>query len=749
MPELVNVDIEVAVDGQPYRALAIAAREGLDEVGSVVVDLTSPDGAPDPRALVGKPVEIGLRRADGSASRAWVGLAFEAERLANQDGRPATRLVVVPRLMRLAKRADCRTFQDVSVPDIVGQVLEEAGVPASDQLWSLVGSYAPRVYCVQYRETDLDFVLRLLSEEGISLAVRFDGGVDKVAFCDDPKGFGDVEGAAELPFAHTYGFETSDDHVLFVRRTHEVKSDKVFVRDYDFERPKLKLEAEAVGTDPGAKALEVYAWPGRFTDQGVGRRYAEVLLDSMQAERDVVSGEATALSLQPGLRFSITEHPYEALNQEYLVVSVETEARDRTAMSATSREAGRQYVCRFTAVPTGRTNRRPPRRPRARVATGFSTAFVTGPSGGEIHTDAHGRVKVRYPWDRRAKDDDTSSLWVRTLQLPTGGSMLLPRVGWEVAVRHVEGDVDAPMVMGRMVNAVAPPPYALPGGKARGALQTATTPGGGSTNEIRTDDTKGSEEMFFNASKDMSITVLNNTTETIGNDETHDVGANHTLDVTNSVQATVGASQTISVGGNQTVHVEALAADEVGGDHTLSIGGNRTLQIGGDHRREVGGASTLTVGGNAIDLVVGEVSEAAVGDLSHSVGAALVEMTAKDRSLVVGGSRTETTGAVKLVITGGGRSVDVTGNLTEMVGGAVLASIKGDRNDNAGASFTEIAAGASIVKADSVTFEADGALSVVMGGSILSLTPASVSFVGTSVKIDGAVAETAAMITDN
>jgi type VI secretion system secreted protein VgrG len=748
MPELVNVDIEVAVDGDGLRALAVSAREALNELPIVLADVTSPDGAPDPRALVGKSAEVTIRRADGSATRSWAGFVRQAERLADADGRPATRLEITPRLARLAMRADCRTFQQKTVRDVVTAVLEGAGIAASDQAWTLGASYSPRTYVVQYRESDLDFVLRLLSEEGIALAVRFEGGVDKVALTDDPKGFGDVEGTKELPFAHTYGFDTSDEHVLFVRRTHEVRSDAVMVRDRDFRHPKLKLEAKAEGKDPGAKSLEVYAWPGRFTDEGTAKRYAEVLLDSMQAERDVVRGEATALSLQPGLRFAITGHPYEALDGELLVVAVETEAHDRTTMSPTAAR-GRQYACRFTAVPTGRSAYRPPRRPRTSVARGLARAFVTGPSGAEIHTDDLGRVKVRFPWDRLAKDDDTSSLWVRTLQLPTGGSMLLPRVGWEVAVRHVEGDVDAPMVMGRMINAVAPPTYALPGAKARGALQTATTPGGGSTNEIRTDDTKGKEEMFLEASKDMSITVVNNTTETIGNDEVHKIGSNHSVDVTNSVQATVGGSQSVSVGGNQTVHVEALAVADVAGSYELTVGANRTLQIGGDHRRDVAGASSTTVGGNAIDLVVGQVSEAVVGNLSHSVGAALIEMTAKDRSLVIGGNRTETTGAVKVVVAGGGRSVDVGGALSSQVAGAVVASVKGDRADSSGAAFTEVAAGASILKADNVVFEAQASLSVVMGASVLAITPASVSIAGVSVKIDGAVAETAALISDN
>jgi type VI secretion system secreted protein VgrG len=749
MAELVNVEIEVVVEGQAYRALSLSAREAISEVGTLVVDVTSADGAPDPRALVGKGVEVTVRRTDGSRSRSWIGLALEAERLADKDGNPATRLCVAPRLARLGKRADCRTFQQMSVPDVVKKVLADAGVPEADQTWALSASYAPRVYVVQYRETDLDFVLRLLAEEGISFALRYAGGKDEVAFCDDPKGFGDVEGKTSIPFAHTYGFETSEDHVLFVRQAHVVRSDEVFVRDYDFERPKRALEAEVRGKDPGAKSLEVYAWPGRFTDQAIGKRYAQVLLDAMQAERDVVSGEATVLTLEPGLRFSITEHPYEPLNQEVLVTSVEIEARGRASFHSTGGREGRQYVCRFTAVPTGRTDYRPPRRPRAAVVPGVQTAFTTGPGGAEIHTDAHGRVKVRFHWDRLGKTDDTSSLWVRTLQLPTGGSMLLPRVGWEVALRYVEGDADAPMVMGRMYNAVAPPPYALPAGKARGALQTATTPGGGSTNELRFDDTKGKEEMFLNASKDMSITVVNNTTEAIGNDETHAVGANHKVDVTNSVQATVGAAQTIKVGGNQTVHVSSLAVDDVAGSHSLGIGGNRDLKIGGDHRREVGGSSTLTVGGNGVDLVVGAISESTLGDHTHSVGAALVEMTAKDRSVVVGGSRTETTGAVKVVVAGGGRAVAVSGSMTQKVAGAIVASVKGDRNDKSGAAFSEVAAGASIVKADNVVFEAETTLAVVMGASVLTLTPASISIAGVSIKLDGEAAETAALVLDN
>jgi len=744
---------EVEIDGEAYRLLAFASREELSSVPSAIIDVTTEDasstkGPPDPKTLVGKPVKITLKRGD-EKPRTFGGAAVEVMRSADKDGRPIARIRVAPRLFRLGKRADCRTFQEKSVPDIVKQVLSEGGIPEGDQEQKLSGSYAPRVYTVQYRESDFDFIARLLSEEGVYFSVRFEDGKDKVIFGDDPAGFGEIEGESTLPFANTFGFAVSKPCVMWVKQRHEVRPDKVFIRDYDFERPKFKLESSIEGKDEGAHALEVYAFPGRFVDQGVGKRLAQVLLDSMQAERDVLSGESSALTLEPGYKFTIEGHPYDPINQEYLVTSVETEVREGFSGLETKGQEGRNYACRFTAVPTGKTDYRPPRIERSGAMVGLETAMTTGPSSGEIYTDKHGRVKIKYMWDRLAKNDDTSSLWVRTSQAPTGGSMLLPRVGWEVSVRHVEGDPDIPVVMSRLYNAVTPPPYALPANKARGAMQTATTPGGGSSNEFRMDDTKGKEEMMFNASKDMTVDVVNNTTERIGNNESHSVGSNHKLNVTNSVVASVGSNQKISVGGNQTVHVETFLVDQCGGDRSLSIGGNRDMKIGGDHRVEVGGASKTDVGSMQTDLVVGSVTDGASGSMTVNVGAALAEITAGDRTFTVGADRTETTGAAKAVISAGGRGVEVGGSMMQKVAGAILAKIGGDRADNAGATFTEVAAGAHILKADNVVFEGDGIVSFVMGASTITLTPASISIAGVSIKLDGATAETAALILNN
>jgi type VI secretion system secreted protein VgrG len=751
----VNVKGGVDVDGEAYRLLACHIRESLSALPVAVIEIGTLDsvhnaGPPDPTTMIGKPIVIKLEREDGSASREFAGIAVEATRLADKEGRPFTRITVVPRLFRLGKRADCRTFQQESVPDIVKKVLTVAGLASDAQEARLSGSYAPREYVVQYRETDLDFIARLLSEEGIFFAVTFEGGKDKVVFCDDPKGLDDLEGNASIPFAHTFGFGTSKECVLWVKESTEVRSDKAFIREYDFERPKLALEAKVEGKDDGAHALEVYQYPGRFLDQDVGKRYAQVLLDSLQAERHIVTGESTVLTMSPGRRFTLTDHPYEPLNQKLLITSVEIEYREGFSSRPTGAQGGGQgYSCRFTAVPTATTAYRPPRLERAVAIAGVQTAFTTGPSGQEIHSDKHGRVKAQYMWDRLGKGDDTSSVWMRTSQIPTGGSMLLPRVGWEVALRHVEGDADEPIVMSRLYNTVTPPPYALPAGKARGSMQTATTPGGGSSNEFRMDDTKGKEEMMFNASKDMTVDVVNNTTEQIGNNHTHQIGSNHKVNVTNSVTASVGASQTVSVGSNQTVHVETFLVEEIGGAHKLSIGGNRDMKIGGDHRREVAGGDKTEVGSLMTDLVVGKISTEGSSTLTIDVGTASALITAGDHNLDIVGDRTEATGAAKAVISKGGRGVEVTGSMTQKVAGAILAKIGGDMADTAATMFTEVAAGAHILKADTVVFEGETIVSFVMGASTITLTPASISIAGVSIKIDGAVAETAALILDN
>jgi type VI secretion system secreted protein VgrG len=758
MADPIELERHLTIDGTEYDVAQLEAREALDEIGVLRCELTDRAGGPDPATLIDKTLVLKLSRKEGAQERQIVGYVVEAESSTTRgDSESGTLVTARPRLFRLTQRADCRVFQDMTAPDIVKQVLTGAGV--TDQEWKVTGTYPKRVYTTQYRESDFAFVQRVLSEEGIAFAVDCSSGKDVVVFFDTD--LGDVTGDKTIVHRPGDGMIAASDAIGAVSHEKSTAPGKVNLRDYDFEHPRLQLDAKQQGDDAAETSLEVYHYPGRFTVPADGDRLAKVLLDSVRARREVVSGPTNTLRLQPGQKFQLDEHPYAPLNQEYLVleVNVSLESRHHAQKRAREDEGGRRgdharssvhpgERLTFLGIPTAKTTYRPPRVPRAVASPGAQVAVITGAPGQEIHPDKYGRVKVQFPWDRLGKTDDTSSLWIRTCQLPLGGSMLTPRVGWEAYLNFTDGDPDLPFVFGRMYNGQKPPPYELPKYKTRMSLQTATTPGGGSTNELRMDDTAGSEEMFMNASKDAAVSAGNNHTESVGNNETRAIGANQSLAVTDSMSANIGANQSLTVGGNQTLHVATKMVDDVG-SHSLTIGGNRDLKSGGDHKRTVSGASTLTIGGMQIDLVAGSADENGMATMDDHVGAALVELTASDRTVTVTGSRTEKAGAAKVLISGGGRSVNVGAALKQKVAGAILTKIKGDRSDSSSADYMEVAGGAQIVKAVNVTFEAESLLSVVMGASTITLTKASVSIAGTKITLDGDVADEGALIVDN
>jgi type VI secretion system secreted protein VgrG len=737
-PTIVNV--AAIVEGQSYQVLSLRIAQRYATVGRAECELTDDEQGPhssgmEPSALIGKTIQLSMDRANGGSQTSFVGVVIEAAHVAADTTRPYVRLVATPRMWRLSKRSDCRVFQQMTTKDIVADVLDRAGV--TDVEWQLTGSYEPREYCVQHRETDLDFALRLLAEDGISFAIEARDGVDFTVFCDGE--LGDILGATELPYAAEFGFDTARDCVERLEQVVQLKSDKVTLRDYDFERPDFELSAaEGEGT------LETYVFPARSNQESVASHYAQVLLESLQADRELLKGESQALHLAVGRRFTVTDHPYEPLNQTYLLLEVEHRYRaSRWASEDASREGS---GCSFVAMPVTTGPYRPTRK-QARAVPGYESVAVVGPAGSEIHPDEFGRVKAQHFWDREGDGSDKASCFMRTTQLPLGGGLLTPRVGWEVTVRNIDGDPDMPIVTGRMYTAKAPPPYALPEHKTRMSFQTATSPGGGSVNELRFDDKKGSEEMFMNASKNMSVGAGNNATETVGGNETREIGSNQDLDVTGAKSSVTG-TQVWSIGGNQDVGVTTYGVDQNGGAHTLSVGGNRDLTIGGDHRRLVGGASGMTVSGMQVDLVAGSVTEATTSTMNDTIGTALVEIAGGGRSVTCT-SRVETVGSLKAVLCTGGRGVEVGGSMTHDVAGALLIKTKGEFNDNSKGDITDIVGGAQVIKAVDVTFTAESLLTVVCGGSTLTLTPGSVSLVGATVKLDGVTPQTAALIKDN
>ncbi len=304
--ENILVEPTIDVEGSTYRVLAYDILDEMFDVPRLHCEIMDDAGdAPDPASLVNKAASFTLIRPDGAPKRFFYGNIVGAERAPAGDDIRTVHLEIAPALWKLKKRADCRVFQKMSVTDIIKKVLEGGGVPPGQQEWSTAESYSPRDYTVQYRETDLDFVARLCSEEGIYFAVHHKDGKDGVVFGDKPNGFADIEGTKALGFIAEMGGHGAVDKVMRVSRTTKVKTDKVTLRDYNPEKPKLKLEATVEGTDDGAHELEVYQYPARAADPGAAKRLAQILLESMQAERDIVHGDTGVLTMAPGLRFEI------------------------------------------------------------------------------------------------------------------------------------------------------------------------------------------------------------------------------------------------------------------------------------------------------------------------------------------------------------------------------------------------------------------------------------------------------------
>jgi type VI secretion system secreted protein VgrG len=522
------------------------------------------------------------------------------------------RFHVVSQMALLARSEGCEIHQELDVKEIVTKVLTANGIDGSKQEWKLTGSYPKREYCVQYNESVLAFVSRLLEEEGIYFRSEMREDGEFVIFEDDSSTAPPIEGDDELHFRQRTGLEHEQDAIYKISERGRVCSGKFTLRDYDFKRPKLDMTAEAeadADTD-----LEIYDFPGHYFEPSEGKRLAKVRLEAEQATRSTLVIEADCVRLECGKKIKISEALHDEINGAYVLTAVWHEFGHRGIQPT--------YNVGAALIPED-VKFRSPRVTPWPVIEGPQTASVVAPAGSpaqEIHTDEHGRSKVKFHWDLSDITDDKASCWMRTEQLQTSGSMVLPRIGWEVIVEFLEGNPDRPIVTGRLYDGLFMPPYALPEGKTRTSLQTASTPGGGGSNEIRFEDKAGSEEIMIHAQYDQTITTANNKTTTVGNNETKSVkvdssttiGANQDIKVTKGVKSDIGGNQSSSVGGNRSVEVNAVTGLNVGGSSTTSVGGNHFEMDGNPLQALLALAAqkVAEVAKAAADNVIGQVQAA-------------------------------------------------------------------------------------------------------------------------------------------
>ncbi|WP_277374076.1 type VI secretion system tip protein TssI/VgrG [Pseudomonas sp. AA-38] len=532
-----------------------------------------------------------------------------------ESGQRMTRyhLTLVPQLAYLAHRTNQRIFQHLTVEKIISQVLEEHGIQADAYQFQLGSLYPEREYCVQYDETDLHFVQRLCEEEGIHYHFRHSTVGHVLTFGDDQTPFPRL---APLAYQQDTGLVADDPVIKHFGARVETRTSQVTRRDYDFEKPRLQLEAKADG-DVQPK-LEDYDYPGRYTDRERGKHLAKRALERHRHDFELAEGDGNSPTLVSGHFLELTEHPRSEWNQLWLLTEVQHEGKqpqvlEESVTSDTQPADGftQGYRNRFTATPWDVPFRPLLAHPKPRLL-GSQSAVVTGPAGEEIHCDQYGRVKVQFFWDREGQADDKTSCWLRVSSSWAGdryGAITIPRIGMEVLVTFLEGDPDQPLVTGCLYHAEHVVPYDLPANKTRSVFKTLSSPGGGGYNELRIEDRKGAEQIYVHAQRDWDENIEHDQKIRVGNERHDTVEANayshfkaeehrtthadRKTEIKANDHLTVGDSQHIKLGNGQFIEAGQEIHLSSGLKVVLEAGSELTLKGGGSFIKLDGGGVTL------------------------------------------------------------------------------------------------------------------------------------------------------------
>lgn len=509
------------------------------------------------------------------------------------------RATMVPWFWTLTKSAGSKIFQNISVPEIVERVFHTRGY--SDYRTDLRGSYDKRDFCVQYRETDFNFVSRLLEEEGIFYFFEHEKGKHVMVLADSPEAIKPCPSQRAVSCQISGNATREDDVITALEVTRQIHSSKYTLNDFNFKVPNTSLNVEVQGSpQPNAGEREIYDAPANFDKRTTGDRLSKIRIEEEEAQSATITGGSDCRSFTSGYRFTLRDHSNADLNnKDYLLVSVSHNASEGYGTDSVS-----SYENTFDCLPHT-VPYRPPRMTPKPVVQGTQTAIVVGPSGEEIYTDEHGRVKVQFHWDREGKKDDKSSCWIRVTQLWVGngwGSLHLPRIGQEVIVDFLEGDPDRPIIIGQLYNGVNLPPYPLPAERTKSCIKSSSTPGGEGANEIRFEDKKGEEQLFIHAEKQQDNRVKGDSLEWVGRDRHLIVDRNRYEKVSGDQHFTVLGDRNEKVNGTLSLTVSADLEQKVATKHALEAGQEIHLKAGSNLVIESRGQITLKVGGNFVNI---------------------------------------------------------------------------------------------------------------------------------------------------
>lgn len=564
------------------------------------LELYSEDSALDFTRIVGKAATLQIQLSDGSFQyfNGIVGRFVQA----GKDERFTTYLAELhPWLWMLTMSSSCQIFQNMSTTEIIKKVFSDLGF--SDFSDKTTATYAKREFCVQYRETAFNFVSRLLEEEGISYYFTHESSQHTMVLVDDTNSWGTCAGLTAARYAGAGPTYNSDDIVTECALEQAVTVGEFKSDDFNFTIPSTQLLATASGSDT---SRSVYDYPGLYSAQSDGETVAGHRLASLQTQAKVLRGASLCRSFHAGAQFTLSNHYRTDLNASYVLRRVVFHGDQH------------EYSNSFEAFPAT-TEFRPLRvTPRPTIA-GTQTATVVGKSGEEIWTDQYGRVIVQFHWDQQGSNDEKSSCWIRVAHGWAGnlwGSIFVPRIGQEVVVSFLEGNPDRPLITGCVYNAQQQVPYTLPDNQTRSTIKTNSSKGGSGFNELCFEDKAGSEEIFLQAQKDMTVSVLNNSS------------------------ITVAGTRTLNVTGNETHTNKA--------DYSSTVSGNFTIKVDGNLQIEAGGSVTIKSGTDFTNQAGTSLTNKSGTDMVNDAGVSLTNKAAASQTVDGGGMLTVKGGMVKI-----------------------------------------------------------------------------------------------------
>jgi type VI secretion system secreted protein VgrG len=589
--------------------------EGVSSLFEIRLAVRAKREVIQPQDLIGHLVDVSIEVQQSEDGGDGVRRPFNGLVTSLQEGPPITRglrsysMVLKPQMWLLSQRSDCRIWMDKTSIDIVETLFSEHGIPAPD-VSGVITPPPPQHYSVQWNETDLDYLTRRFEEDGLFYWFSHENGSHRLHVADGAGSWAgpspSAQGEGNVRLAQG---STDRNHINDWMKHYAYIPGQRAGADWNFETPQMVpgTTTPSLVQMPGSMKRELYEYPARISSVAEAERAQKLRMQASEADHNRVLGQSSSRILEAGRRFTPYEvaHP-EHVYEEHVIVRATHFAVDPSYETNMDQP---EYTNEFEAVPSrvAMTPHRKTERPRIR---GTQVAIVAGPTGEEIHPDQYGRIKLWYPWDRRAKKDGSDTCWVRVAQSWAGGTwggQVIPRIGMEVMVAFIDGDPDRPLVTGVVPNPSNGVPYDLPGNKTRMVLRSNTHKGTG-FNEMTFEDDSGRENMFFHAQKDQTTRIRNDRTKRVDRHEVASIGGNRSVEVSGNQKHEIGGSVNTVVGGTGPMAMALMGAVQGLSGHTAGLLAQAGQIAGG------GGAGLAAFAGTVASSALGFLGAGGLGN---------------------------------------------------------------------------------------------------------------------------------------